>query len=46
MKEFVDKFPEDDLVADKRVSYLIKFWVDLNYSVQDGISALYAVNNM
>lgn len=46
MKEFVDKFPEDDLVADKRVSYLVKFWVDLNYNVQDSINALYAVNNI
>ncbi len=27
-------------------AYLIKFWVDLNYSLEEGISSIYAVTNM
>ena len=49
-KEFADKFPENDLIwstsSDKPSAYLIKFWVDLNYTLEDNVSSLYAVNNM
>lgn len=27
-------------------TYLIKFWVDLNYSLEENVSSLYAVTNM
>jgi hypothetical protein len=26
--------------------YLIKFWVDLNYSLEEGVNSVYAVTNM
>lgn len=27
-------------------TYLLKFWVDLNYSLEENVSSLYAVTNM
>jgi len=53
-KEFADKFPENDLLwATNTVSetcgcssYLIKFWVDLNYMLEEGVNSLYAVTNI
>ncbi len=27
-------------------AYLIKFWVDLNYTIEEGISSMYAVTNL
>jgi hypothetical protein len=27
-------------------SYLVKFWVDLNYTLEENLNALYAVTNM
>ncbi len=51
-KEFIDKFPENDLIwtnnHDKLAasSYLIKFWVDLNYILEDDVSSMYAVTNL
>jgi hypothetical protein len=51
-KEFADKFPQNDLLfsvnQDKVAcaSYLVKFWVDLNYVMEEGVSCLYAVTNM
>ena len=52
-KEFADKFPENDLfysVSQQEeiisTAYLVKFWVDLNYAMEEGVSALYAVTNM
>ena len=53
-KEFADKFPENDLLWSTNTitekcpcsSYLIKFWVDLNYMLEEGVSSLYAVNNV
>ncbi|RNA08404.1 transcriptional enhancer factor TEF-1 isoform X1 [Brachionus plicatilis] len=53
-KEFVDKFPESDLLSsiqsqDKTSicsSYLVKYWVDLNYIMEEGVNALYAVTNI
>jgi hypothetical protein len=48
-KEFTDKFPENDLIwsVDKpNASYLVKFWVDLNYVLEDNVSSIYAVTNI
>lgn len=52
-KEFADKFPENDLMwsiqnQDKSIctSYLIKYWIDLNYILEEGVNSLYAVTNM
>jgi hypothetical protein len=51
-KEFADKFPENDLLYSVNqevgggTAYLAKFWVDLNYIMEEGVSSLYAVTNM
>ena len=33
-------------LAKQSSAYLVKFWVDLNYSLEEGIGSLYAVTNM
>ncbi|CAF0852444.1 unnamed protein product [Brachionus calyciflorus] len=53
-KEFGDKFPESDLMWSLQnqektsicSSYLVKYWVDLNYIIEEGVSAIYAVTNI
>jgi len=32
--------------ASNSTTYLIKFWVDLNYTFEENLSSLYAVTNM
>jgi hypothetical protein len=52
-EEFADKFPENDLIWSHKqdmpsASYLVKFWVDLNFVLDDigTVSSMYAVTNM
>jgi len=40
------KTTSSPVTGSNSTTYLIKFWVDLNYTLEENVSSLYAVTNM